>query len=112
AAERWRSPRPHVGFCVVMDGTAATPDAYTGRAGIPAAAAVGRLRVLRIPCEAPEAEDRRFWMHGEVAFARYRDMSRGRYACAGGDPAERSEMRPTWLMLPDGSACGRLEDTR
>jgi len=39
-------------------------------------------------------------------------LSVGRYASPGGNPAERSETEPLWLMEPNGQACGRLEDTR
>lgn len=42
----------------------------------------------------------------------YCRLSAGRYACPAGHPAERSLVAPAWLLLPDGSACGCLEDTR
>jgi hypothetical protein len=42
----------------------------------------------------------------------YLALSRGKYLAEGGDPSERSEMPPTWLMFGDGLAFGRLEDTR
>ena len=36
----------------------------------------------------------------------------GHSAFGGGNPLERSETPPVWLVAPDGSAGGRLEDTR
>ncbi len=113
AAEPWLRTRADAGYCVVMDGTAATPPAYTGAAGIPGAVALTKLAVLRVPCpEGPRPGDERFRADGALALAAYRDISRGRYACLGGDPEARSEMPPTWLLAPDGLACGRVEDTR
>jgi len=42
----------------------------------------------------------------------YLQLTGGCYASLDGNPAERSETSPLWLLEPDGSACGRLEDTR
>src|SRR5262249_32607905 len=42
----------------------------------------------------------------------FRRLSSGRHACPPGHPAERSATAPAWLLLPDSSACGCLEDTR
>ena len=114
AAEVWGRPRAEVAFGVVMDGTAAVPSQYSGRAGIPAFEPVGRLMVLRFPCaEAIPDESRAVT---EVSEAEGRDcysrLSRGRHACPAGAPGERSSLPPTWLVTEDGLACGCLEDTR
>src|SRR5580692_11132909 len=47
-AEAWLRPRVDAGFGVVMSGTAQTPDAYTGRCGIPVFQDLGQLMVFRI----------------------------------------------------------------
>lgn len=114
AAEAWLRPRVNAGFCVVMDGTVATPDAYTGRAGIPLFRDLGHLMVFRIPRsdEGSKGEPRHFQTTQDTGLACYRRLSLGRYACAPGEAEKRSQTRPVWLMNPDGSACGMLEDTR
>jgi hypothetical protein len=101
-------------FSVVMEGTAVTPPDYTGRLGIPAFTPLARLAVLRVPVVAigDTREGNSFPATDAEGQACYRRLSAGRYASPGGDPAERSETASVWLMLPDGSACGRLEDTR
>jgi hypothetical protein len=48
----------------------------------------------------------------EIGAACYRELSRGRYASPPREALNRSQIRPVWLMNPDGSACGMLEDTR
>ncbi|MDB6064139.1 MAG: hypothetical protein JWR26_347 [Pedosphaera sp.] len=114
AAEAWLRPRVQAAFGVVMDGTAQTPTAYTGRAGIPDFQDLGKVTILRIsdfkeparhdsvPCEITPAS----------GLACYQRLSLGRYACPAGDAHKRSLLAPVWLMNPDGSACGMLEDTR
>lgn len=95
-------------FAVVMDGTEPTPDRYTGRAGLPALTALGRIVVLRAQGAAPEAGRAG---DGARALCDWRRLSRGRYVPCGGRVALRSRLPPHWLRLGDGSAAGRLEDT-
>lgn len=107
-------------FGVVMDGTQATwtPDAYSGRLarlGLPTFIEVGRIAILRIPTSQPPsaAEEHTVCSVSPAVVAEfYRRWTRGYYAVPAGDPVLRSELPPTALMLPDGSACGLLEDTR
>jgi hypothetical protein len=113
-AQSWVRGRAEVGFGVVMDGTPVTPDAYMGRAGLPDAAVLGKVMVFRLACpkgplDPGDADHDADEARGAAC---YRALSRGRYASPGGDPAERSEARPAWLVHPGGLACGRLEDTR
>jgi hypothetical protein len=113
AADAWLRPKVQAGFGVVMGGTSLMPESYTGRAGIPNFRELGRLAILRIS----NRNDSNFENDGmlttpEKALECYKRLSRGRYACPVGAAAERSKMRPLWLMTPDGSACGLLEDTR
>jgi hypothetical protein len=110
AADAWLKGRASVGFGVVMDGTSATPDAYTGSIGIPAARVLGKTIVWQFPChlQSPDA----IHTDSDTVLACYRQLSRGRYASLGADPAHRSEMEPVGLVLPDGGGCGLVEDTR
>ena len=113
AAEAWLRPQVEAGFGVVMGGTTLTPEAYTGRAGIPGFQDLGRLQILRISGTDGMAADAKDFLTGrEAGLACYRRLSLGRYACPTGEVAERSQITPVWLMNPDGSACGMLEDTR
>jgi hypothetical protein len=69
--------------------------------------------VLRLPTSGIPGDIGDGWLttaeRGEVCYLR---LIAGRYASPGGNPAERSEMEPVWLMEPGGRACGRVEDTR
>jgi hypothetical protein len=113
AAQDWAGARVEAAFAVVMDGTPVTPERYTGRLGIPPFRELGKVTVLRLPAAKDGAgADDRFATTGARADACYRRLSAGRYASPGGNPAERSETAAVWLMHPDGSSCGRLEDTR
>lgn len=114
AAEKWVRNRANVGFGVVMDGTSATPDEYTGRVGIPAGRVLGKVLVWRIPCSdaaaiRPEAQ---FIADPDRVLSCYRRLSRSRYASVGSHPEVRSEMPLIWLLHPSGQACGLVEDTR
>ena len=110
AMAAWAGGKADTGFGVVMAGTPVTPDRYTGRLGLPAFRELARVAILRLPTgDAAGSADEIVAADGE---AMYRRLAAGQYAAAGGDPAERSETPPVRLALPDGSACGRLEDTR
>jgi hypothetical protein len=113
AVRQWVGGRTEAAFAVVMDGTPITPTRYTGRLGIPLFAELGKVMVLRLPTCGVQVDAGDDWLtneeRGSVCYLR---LSAGRYACPGGNPAERSEMEPLWIMAPDGRACGRLEDTR
>jgi hypothetical protein len=113
AVRQWVGARAEAAFSVVMDGTPVMPTRYTGRLGIPQFAELGKVMVLRLPTSETRADPGEDWITtAERGHACYSRLSVGRYASPGGNPAERSEMEPLWLMEPDGHACGRLEDTR
>jgi hypothetical protein len=114
AAEAWLRPKVEAAFGVVMGGSSLTPDAYTGRVGIPNFQNLGELTIFRISGREKESEAdlHPFLTTRETALACYRGLSLGRYACPAGNAEQRSEMTPLWLMRRDGSACGMLEDTR
>lgn len=113
AIQDWAGEGTDAAFAVVMDGTAVTPPRYTGRLGIPPFRELGKVMVLRLLSATEHADaDERFTTTAALAEACYRRLSDGRYASRGGNPAERSDMEPLWLLHPHGSSCGRLEDTR
>jgi hypothetical protein len=133
AVDTWARPKAEAAFSVVMDGTPVTPEMYTGRLGIPAFRALGKILVLRLVCgtggrPSPSpyplplrgGEGRVRGRHadnvatcpasqGMVCFQR---LGRGGFFCPDARPTERSETEPTWLVNSDGRACGLLEDTR
>jgi hypothetical protein len=111
AASAWCGSSAARSFAVVMDGTPATPDRYTGRLGIPQFREVAKIAVLRVPASGQPAVSnyQSDEATGAACFAR---LSVGRISTSGGNPRERSETAPQWLVMPDGSACGRFEDTR
>jgi hypothetical protein len=114
AAEEYLRPRVAAAYGVVMGGTASSPDAYTGRAHIPAFQELGRLAVLRLSAENQSVSTvhSEFQVAPETGAACYRKLSRGHYASPPVESLHRSQIRPVWLMNRDGSACGMLEDTR
>ncbi len=114
AAAAWLRPKVDAAYCVVMDGTGVTPQAYTNRAGIPMFGEVGRLGVLRVSGDGgvpPNPADC-FLTTPEAGLSCYQQLSRGRYACPVEHVSARSQMAPVWLRHPKGLACGLLEDTR
>jgi len=113
-AEAWLRPRVGAAYGVVMGGTALSPGEYTGRAGIPAFTDLGRLVVFRLSVrdDRVECDPGHFLTTPEAGIACYRRLSLGRYACPLVEASRRSQITPIWLMNPDGSACGMLEDTR
>ncbi len=112
ATMAWVADHTDAAYAVVMDGTDATPTRYTGRLGLPAFDELGKIMVLRLATLEQEHLDDHAWLTTEERGVElYTLLSEGAYACLGGNPVERSETEPTWLMDPDGRACGRLEDT-
>jgi hypothetical protein len=112
AADTWARPQVVATYGVVMDGTRASPETYTGRIGIPAFLQLGKVFVIRLATETHNVPERVKLVTDEQGSERFSALSQGRYVALGGTPTDRSEMQPQWLMCGDGSACGRLEDTR
>lgn len=114
AAYSWVSAHTTTGYGIVMDGTAATPDTYTGGIGIPAARKLANIMIWQFPCPAntPSTDDAILVTSADPVIACYRELSLGRHAALGARPEERSEMPPIWLLHPSGLACGLVEDTR
>ena len=107
----WVRPRVDAAFGVVMDGTAVTPERYAGRLGIPRMEQIGKAVIFQLRTVRDSAASRSIMATREDCLACHGRLREGRCAIADGDPAERSESPAQWLMLPDGSACGCLEDT-
>ncbi len=113
AVQQWVGTRTDAAIAVVMDGTSTLPSRYTGRLGIPLFSELGKISVLGLPTsEIQEPFDPAWLTNSEHGSACYLHLSAGRYACLGGNPSARSEMKPVWIMEPNDRACGRLEDTR
>lgn len=107
----WAAPRVSAAFGVVMDGTRKTPPRYTGRFGIPAFVELGKVMVLRLPCEAGAAPSRRGLCSEAEGLDVFHALTHGDCAATGARAFERSAMDPQWIRLESGMACGMLEDT-
>ena len=113
SVKKWIKSRASCAYSVVMDGTAAIPPRYTGRLGIPFFREMGKLSILQLAADSTHEPSDSSWISSaEKVQSCYLKLTRGRYACIDGNPEERSEIQPVWIMDPDGRACGRLEDTR
>jgi hypothetical protein len=121
--DTWVRPKVEAAFSVVMDGTPVTPDAYTGRLGIPAFRPLGKVLVLRLLVDndipSPPLQGRGVGgerllpcVQGRGTIECFQRLSRGRYFCVEATPVERSETEPTWLVISECQACGLFEDTR
>lgn len=105
----WAGARAASAYCVVMDGTSAAPDRYTGRLGLPALRPLADIALFRLDGAPAPGAPALATPEGPAHFKR---LSRGAFAPRAGTPAARSESAAAWLSLPDGGACGLLEDTR
>ena len=108
----WSQPQVNAAYCVVMDGTSRTPLKYTGRCDIPAFEEIGKIAVLRLACKEAALSDTRLTCGLEEGMEIVRRLTYDGYAAFGGDSAARSIMKPHWLRVETGTACGMLEDTR
>jgi hypothetical protein len=113
AAAAWALKHTHIAYSVVMDGTSVTPDAYTGRAGLLPFDVLAEIAVIRLPVESPTAiaptmDAAPF----ESVVECFHSLSADRYAVPAFDPTLRSDMAPVPIALPNGDACGFIEDTR
>ena len=112
SAQAWVRERATAAYAVVMEGTAAPPAVYTGRAGIEALSPVGQLAVLRLSRGSTHAASSSPAVSEEEGRACFERLALGRLRAEGASPAIRSRRPSRWLALADGSACGLLEDTR
>jgi len=112
----WASPRTQAAYAIVMDGTTATPEAYTGRLGIPPFRALAQASLLWLRTDPPVPPRRDAMTVGtvdpEVGLVLFRRLVMGFHHATGAYAALRSETTPSWLCTQDGRACAWLEDTR
>jgi hypothetical protein len=114
AMDAWARPHVDAAYGVVMDGTSVSPASYTGRVGIPAFLELGKVNVVRFPpSEIDPSLDVNQWIAADARAGEscHAMLCGGRHAPLGGTPTERSSIPPTWLIHPDGLACGRIENT-
>ena len=111
AAQQWARGKGAIsGFGVVMEGTASSPEHYTGRLDIPMASKVSTLQILRIPTSG--CTNLRTIAIRPRAFRKaFSILSQGRCVALGGKPSMRSAHEPAYLLSPESTACGILEDT-
>lgn len=102
-----------VAYGVVMEGTPHAPTHYTGRFGMHAFRAIQRLCILRLPVDSSnQSEEQAFETDRSSLEQCFRELGSGAFTPFGGMPDLRSASPPRFLLSPDGSACGVLEDTR
>jgi hypothetical protein len=95
-----------------MDGTAVLPSAYSGRLGMPKFEPVAKVTVLRLLTRGkPRADTGVRAASSAEVLARFRALSRGRFAVPPGDSTLRSQRAAAGFVRADGSACVLLEDT-
>jgi len=114
AAATWSIARGAVvGYGVVMEGTPHAPSRYTGRFGMHAFPALQRLCILRIPVDFSKSRDQGSFETDALAVEEcFLKLGSGAFTPIGGSPDLRSANHPSYLLLPDGSACAMIEDTR
>jgi hypothetical protein len=117
-SEAMRACHPGIAaaYCIVMHGTARTPDFYTGRAGLPGFQAIGELRLWHLPAVLHGASsavtDDVIAVSASTGEELFRQLSASHCFCLDGNPRQRSLLPVQWWISADGKACGRLEDTR
>ena len=117
SAHCWAENKCAAAFAVVMDGTKATPDKYTGRVGFPRFTELAKIMVFRVSALdlgdviVPDDERPITATSAEVVRC-FQLLTAGHFATPCGNSAERSEIEPLGTILPDESACGIVEDTR
>jgi len=111
-AKHWIGEAANAAYAVVMDGSRALPENYTGRLSIPLFLPLARLLVLRVPTAMADVTE--LWRSDQACGQScFRALSMGCYAGLGhsASVATRSAMAPQWLVEPNHLACGRVEDT-
>lgn len=115
-AKQWTDSKCDKAFCVVMDGTSATPDRYTGRTEIPFFEKLASVVLLRITVKEPENTSSttvKISTDPNVLIEFIEDF-KGAISLAPGVAKMRSQMAPCYLTThsAQGKGCGVLEDTR
>lgn len=112
AAFRWTIPRASGAFAHVPEGSAANPERFTRRLGVPAFSELGAIRLVSFRSDGADPG-----CAGEIVVSTEREVRamhkrfmKKFIAAAGGDPSVRSRRTPVWVALRDGSACACIED--
>ena len=115
AADVIRPRHSHACYAIVMSGTRAAPDAYSGRLGIPKFTTLAEVAVIRFMiCTSSSV------LPSTAVFSttlqRFEDnlnrLQLGGLRATAGEPNLRSLIPVERFIHGDGSACGMLEDTR
>jgi hypothetical protein len=114
-AQALRGCHPHINaaYGVVMNGTALTPNAYTGRAGLPEFQKIGVINIWQIPTLSHLASNEGVVpVSAQAGEALFKRLSSQQVYSLSGHPGVRSQQPVQWWATNDGSACARMEDTR
>ena len=102
-----------------MDGTAVTPEHYSGRLSIPLFQPVAQIPLIRISCNILSAEIAEWpnehhtvTVSEQIGKEVFTTLAHNGYHTISGNPASRSAMTPQWFMTRNKQACARLEDTQ
>ena len=101
-----------VAYGVAMQGSTATPQHYTGRAGLPPFRPVGQIGLWCLSTRrqvGPEVGMVR--VSAAQGQSLFRSLAAHQCFSLSGDPTLRSSIPVQWWAAADGSSCGRLEDT-
>jgi hypothetical protein len=115
-AKEWIGTKCDKAFCVVMDGTSATPDRYTGRTEIPLFQKLASVVLLRITVKKPKNFSPALVeiSAAQDSLMKFIEFFRGGITLAPGTVKLRSQTTPCYFTTssPQGDGCGVLEDTR
>jgi hypothetical protein len=108
-----RYPDVDVAYGVTMQGNIATPQHYTGRAGVPAFHAAGTIGLWCLSTQREVGpEPRMLRVSAAEGQSLFRSLAAHQCFSLSGDPTQRSSIPVQWWAAADGSSCGRLEDTQ
>jgi hypothetical protein len=108
----WALPRCWRLLTLIPDAVATPPRSRTGRHGIPAIRPIAHIERVQVPLDrsAPAHEADRCVTNAARVLNLRRRLNRDRVYTLDSRPDLRSLRTPVWLALPDGSACGCVED--
>jgi hypothetical protein len=110
AALAWSFVRGWAAISITQDGPHVAPDRRTGKLGIPHFSRLGAVDLVSLPVDTGAPADAAAIADERRVRRLHRRLTGGIATPIGGRPADRSERPPVWLALPDGSACGCVED--
>lgn len=107
-------PKIREAFCVVMEGTAVVPSAYTGRLGVPLFQPLQSINIIaldtkKVAQSASSAVNTLNSIQGKQLFTQ---LAAEKNYIQNNQPDLRSLNPPQWICSDSKMACGRLEDTQ